>query len=195
MFLSCYFKMAIFLSSMLRYKALGMEGRVVRAIAATLLIHAVGWCGIVCAAEPLPLPAGPVLLTVAGAIRQTNAPGEARFDQAMLDALGLAKISTTTPWTDGVKVFEGVRLRAVLDRVGAQGTQLVASALNDFEAVIPVDDLQYEPILATRKDGEPLRRADMGPLWIIYPRDEHPTLMDPNYEQRWVWQLKRLEVR
>jgi hypothetical protein len=167
----------------------------VRAIAATLLACVVGWCGIVSAAEPLPVPTGPVLLTLSGAIRQTNAPGEARFDQAMLDALGSAKIATTTPWTEGVRVFEGVRLRAVLDRVGAHGTQLTATALNDYEAVIPVTDLQYEPILAMRKDGEPLKRADMGPLWIIYPRDEHPTLMDPNHEQRWVWQLKRLEVR
>ena len=165
------------------------------AIRTALSAIAIGWCGLVCAAEPLPIPRGPVLLTVAGRIEQTNGSGEARFDQAMLDALGLARVETTTPWTDGVKVLEGVALRAVLDRVGAKGTEVLATALNDFEAAIPLEDLQYEPILAQRMDGAALRLADKGPLWVVYPLSKHPKLTDPSYEQRWVWQLYRLHVR
>jgi len=40
-------------------------------------------------AADLPRPAGPVILTVTGAISITNAPGKAEFDQAMLEALGV----------------------------------------------------------------------------------------------------------
>jgi hypothetical protein len=167
----------------------------VPAIRATLSAFAIGLCEIVCAAEPLPIPQGPVLLTISGAIEQTNGAGEARFDRAMLDALGHGRVKTTTPWTDGVKVFEGVPLRALLERVGAKGTEITASALNDYEAVIPMDDVRYGPILAMRMNGTVLKRADKGPLWVVYPQDQDPVLTDPYYEQRWVWQLNRLDIR
>lgn len=146
------------------------------------------------AAEPLPPPAGPVLLTIAGAIEVTNGPGEARFDRKMLEGLGLATIRTATPWTDGVKVFEGVRLRAVLERVGAKGPRLHAVALNDYEITLPAEDLAFEPILAMRMDGEVLLPRNKGPLWIVYPRDQFPILQDERFDHRWVWQLKRLSV-
>jgi hypothetical protein len=145
-------------------------------------------------AERLPAPAGPVILTVTGAIEVTNAPGEARFDEAMLEALGRATIRTSTSWTDGVKTFEGVRLRAVLDQVGAKGTRLRALALNDYEIAIPMTDLAYEPILATHMDGERLLPRNKGPLWIVYPRDQNTVLQEQRFDHRWVWQLKRLQV-
>jgi hypothetical protein len=85
-------------------------------------------------------------------------------------------------------------LRTVLDRVGAKGTKIKASALNAYEAEIPFSDLQYEPILAMRIDGQPLKMRDKGPLWIVYPRDAHRVLQDVIYDSRWVWQLKRLHI-
>ena len=38
-------------------------------------------------AETLPAPSGRVILTVSGAVTAGNAPGSARFDFAMLDAM------------------------------------------------------------------------------------------------------------
>lgn len=147
------------------------------------------------ASDPLPQPQGPVLLTVAGAINETNVPGEARFDRAMLERLGHDRIKTTTPWTDGVRSFDGIRLKTVLDRVGAHGVKVTASALNDFTGTIPIEDLRYEPILAMAMDGRVLTRRDRGPLWIVYPRDTYEILMDSRFEDRWVWQAKRLDVQ
>jgi hypothetical protein len=155
----------------------------------------VGWCGVAAAADPLPAPTGPVLLTVSGAIEQTNAPGEARFDRAMLRSLGVATMRTTTPWTDGVKTFEGVPLRAVLDRVGAHGTELRASALNDYQVTIPVGDLAYGLLLATSVDGEVLTRRDKGPLWVIYPREGFGVIQNYRTESRSIWQLYRIQVQ
>jgi hypothetical protein len=141
------------------------------------------------------LPAvGPVLLTITGAVQATNGPGEARLDRAMLESLGRTTIRTSTPWTDGVKVFEGVSLRAVLDRVGAKGRRLRATALNDYEVTIPLDDLAYEPIIAMRMDGNVLLARNKGPLWIVYPRDRHAVLQDERVDNRWIWQLTRLHV-
>ena len=146
------------------------------------------------AEEPLPAPAGPVILTVSGAIGRTNAAGEARFDREMLETLGLTTVRTSTNWTDGVKVFEGVLLETVLRRVGASGSKVHAFALDDFQNTIPVSDLEYGVLLAMRMDGQPLTLRTKGPLWIVYPRDTYAALNDVRYDSRWVWQLKSLRV-
>jgi hypothetical protein len=167
----------------------------VRTTGAALLVYVVGWCGVATAADPLQVPTGPVLLTVSGAIEQTNAPGEARFDREMLRALGVATVRTTTPWTDGVKTFEGVSLKAVLDRVGAHGPALHASALNDYQVTIPAEDLSYGLLLAMSIDGETLSRRDKGPLWVIYPREGFGVIQNYRTEARSIWQLYRIRVQ
>jgi hypothetical protein len=153
-----------------------------------------GWGATSQASEPLPDPTGSVLLTVSGNVEQTNAPGQARFDKAMLEALGSASFTTRSALSDKPQLFEGISLRAILQRIGAKGETLKASALNDYEIKIPLTDLQYEPLLAMRIDGQELKVRDKGPLWIVYPRDAHKALQEPLIDSRWVWQLNRLHV-
>jgi hypothetical protein len=148
------------------------------------------------AAEPLPKPAGRVLLTVTGAIDRTNGPGRAQFDLAMLQALGLAKVTTTTNWTDGRQVFEGVPARKLMEAVGARGTTVSAVAIDDYKVEIPLSDLMdYPVLLALSMNGVALTPRDKGPIWIVYPRDDIPALNDPKMDLRWVWQLKALDVK
>ena len=148
------------------------------------------------AAEPLAKPSGPVILTVTGAISATNAPERAEFDQKMLEALGIERITTSTNWTNGKMVFEGVPVRKVLEAAGARGKTIVAAALDDYAIDIPIDDFtRYEVLLALRMNGRALARSDKGPIWIVYPRDDYPELHDPTTNARWVWQLKSIDVR
>jgi hypothetical protein len=165
-------------------------GRRFRLIVAALL----GWALPVHASDPLPQPTGPVLLTISGSIGQTNAPGQARFDREMLHALGSASLTTGFVVLDRPQFFEGVPLRAVLERVEAKGTKMTALALNDYEIVIPFEDLKFEPLIAMKADGQPLKIRDKGPLWIVYPRDDYKVLQDIRYDSRWVWQLNRLHI-
>jgi len=146
------------------------------------------------AAEPLPPAKGPVILTISGKIEQTNSTAGAQFDKEMLEAIGRASITTRSEVSDVPQVFDGVPLRAVLDRVGAKGKAMRAIALNDYATIIPFDDLQFEPILAMRVDNRVLTIRDKGPLWIAYPRDAHKVLQDTRYDSRWVWQLSRLNI-
>jgi hypothetical protein len=148
------------------------------------------------AAEPLARPSGPVLLTVTGAIARTNGPAGADFDQAMLEALGVEHLTTTTNWTDGKAVFDGVPLSKILQAVGASGTTVVAIALDEYSIEIPVEHFaRYNVLLAMRMNGRPLPPNDKGPLWIVYPRDDHAELRNPAYNAYWVWQLRTLNVR
>lgn len=141
--------------------------------------------------------ASDTLLLVTGRISPAlAAEGGARFDREALEALPQHVIRTSTPWTDGVSAFEGPLLCELLEHVGAEGTVLRARALNDYVADIPVEDCErYPVIIALERDGEALSRRDMGPLWIVYPRDDHPELQLETINARWVWQLVELEVR
>ncbi|WP_459090261.1 putative pterin-binding protein [Mesorhizobium sp. A556] len=147
-------------------------------------------------AKDLPQPAGKVLLRITGDIERTNGDGEARFDRAMIEALALSTLETTTVVADGVKRFKGVLMRDLLDVVGAAGTVVTASALNDYVVDIPVTDFEeFDVLMAFQMDGEQLTRRDKGPYWIVYPRDDFTVLQDIRYDSRWVWQLHHLDVR
>ncbi|MGF1527142.1 MAG: oxidoreductase [Candidatus Competibacterales bacterium] len=144
----------------------------------------------------LPPATGPVLLTVKGAIDHTNAPGVAQFDRAMLEALPQVTVTTHTPWTEGPIRFEGPLLRDILAQAGARGQRLQALALNRYRAEIPVADLQdYSVIAALTRDGQPLTVRTQGPLWIVYPWDDHPGLDSGVTRGRAVWQLYEITVQ
>lgn len=146
-------------------------------------------------AQALDSPTGSVILKVIGNITQTNVGDEAHFDKVMLEALTQRTTDTSTPWHDGVVSFEGPLGRALLEAVGAEGEQLNVVALNDYSSMVPVSDFyDHEVILAMRADGQPLRVRDHGPLFIIYPFDENPSLLNEEILTRSVWQVKRIEV-
>jgi hypothetical protein len=133
------------------------------------------------------------LLAVTGQIAEA---GGARFDREALEAMPQHRITTSTPWTDGMSVFEGPLLCDLLEQVGAEGTVLQARALNDYAVEIPISDCErYPVILALTRDGARLSRREMGPIWIVYPRDDHPELQLETVNARWIWQLTELEVR
>jgi hypothetical protein len=143
----------------------------------------------------LPRPEGKVILTASGNIGVTNAPGKAEFDRALLEALGESRLETTTPWTEGRHVFEGVSAKTLLEALDASGSQIRALALNGYAVVIPITDLlRYPVLLAVKMDGKPMRVRNKGPIWIVYPYDEYEELRDPTINPRWVWQLNGLIV-
>lgn len=141
-------------------------------------------------------PTGPVILTVSGNIEGVGSGPVVRLDRAMLEGLGTTTLKTTTVWTSGEVLFEGVLLRDILDALGAQGREVVATALNDYVATLPLQELYRFPVLlAFKMNGKYLQIKDKGPLWIVYPRDQFPELRNSMTDKKWVWQLRELEVR
>ena len=147
------------------------------------------------AAAPLASPQAEPILTVSGKIANTNDGAVARFDRQMLEALGTVTLRTMTPWYDHVVEFEGVSMKALMQHVGAEGTQVTATALNDYRGTIPLSDFDsFEVILAMKRDGVDMPIRDKGPLFIVYPYDSDPELANGLYYSRSVWQVKELEV-
>ena len=170
--------------------------KVRRVTAVFVIAWAVSLSPLSGAASDLPEPTGNVILIVEGDIRSTNSAGRAQFDRAMLSKLGSHHVYTSTPWTDGVIDFEGVLFSDVLAAVDAQGTALEATALNDYTVKIDVADLhKYPVIIAMSADGKPLTRRDKGPLWVIYPLDDHSDIEQMGKLSNMIWQLNRIVVQ
>ncbi len=147
------------------------------------------------AAEQLPPSQGTILLTVTGAISTTNRGETAQFDLDLLRALPQIEYNTTTIWTNGEKVFAGVPLSALLDRLGVASGTLKARAINDYTVDIPISSLQDNaPMIAYSMDGAPMSRRDKGPLWIVYPYDSDPSFRTEVNFSRSIWQLDRIEI-
>lgn len=140
----------------------------------------------------MPLIAETPLLMVTGEI----AHPPAALSRSDLEALPQHRLRTTTSVTDGAPEFEGFLMRDLLEQLDAEGAEVIAIALNDYRVSIPLSDFHdYDVIGALSMDGETLSARDKGPIWIVYPRDDHRALQDIRYDTRWVWQLQSLHVQ
>jgi len=146
-------------------------------------------------AGDLPAPTGEVILTLSGNITVTNGESTAQLDLAMLEAMAPATIETTTIWTEGTQVFEGVSLATLVSELGLSGETLRAKAINDYEVAVPLADaVEGGPIIAYRLNGEAMSVRDKGPLWIIYPYDADADYRTEIIYSRSIWQLDRIEA-
>lgn len=135
---------------------------------------------------------GDVVLTIDGGV----AGGKAvELTVADLEALGIATVKTGTPWDDHVVTYEGVPMRALMEKVGAEGEDLAIVALNNYRTEVPIEDFaKYDVILALKKDGAYMPVSDKGPLFVVYPFDAHPELRTELYYGRSAWQVRSMTV-
>lgn len=169
-------------------------GRIVNALG---LVTAAGLGGAARAlAAPLPSPQGKVVLAISGRIANTNNGDRAEFDMPMLEALGMESFTTKTPWYKEPVTFSGVPMARLLDSVGANGTSLTVTALNDYATDIPTADFKTYPVLlAAKRDGAYMPVRDKGPLFIVYNYDSNPELQHQRFYSRSVWQVARMVVK
>ncbi|OED38702.1 hypothetical protein AB833_18615 [Chromatiales bacterium (ex Bugula neritina AB1)] len=145
--------------------------------------------------DELSAPTGPVLLKITGKISNTNSNGIAAFDLAMLESLNRTEFTTSSPWTKKPTLFTGVNLHMLLDLVGAQSTQIRASALDKYWFEADTDNFADVPaIVAYKKDNNYMRVRDQGPLWIMMPFDDYPDSLTESNKNTCVWQLLEIEV-
>lgn len=134
-----------------------------------------------------------VVLTIDGAI-EGGKPVD--FTLAQLEALGTKTIVTATPWTEGTPTFEGVPMSALLEHVGAKGETAEVMALNNYQTSIPISDFTDFPvILALKMDGNYMTVRNKGPLFVMYPFDDDPSLKTELYFSRAAWQVRTITIK
>jgi len=169
---------------------------------AGLALTAMLWAGTINA--DLAKPQGQVVLTIGGAVSESNLDASeffaasflksleygydkaAGFDIAMLEALGMVKKPIKAePWPAPV-TFEGPKLSDVLAAAGWTGTKLTAVAMDGFAVEITAEDLaKHEWILTLKGNGDYLRIGGRGPSWIVY--DVPGGKATEEDESRWPW--------
>ncbi|MEH0886169.1 molybdopterin-dependent oxidoreductase [Enterobacter sp. UNJFSC 003] len=155
----------------------------------SLVVSTQVWAG------EFPKPVGKILLTMSGNIENTNEDGKAVFDIASLEKLGVVSFQTTSPWYNGRTTFTGVPMQKLMDYVGAKGTIVKVTALNDYTTIIPLSDFKkYNVILALKINGQYMRIRDKGPSFIVYPYDSLPELNTQIYYARSAWQVSKMSI-
>lgn len=164
-----------------------------------------GWVVLLCIAplaglaeanDELGAPGGPVILTVSGNIDHANVGSEVQFDRAMLKQLPQHEFVTSTPWTEGTSHYRGPLMRDLLARLNVESDAVHVSALNGYEAEMPVSDFaDYDVILALEKDQQAIPIREYGPLWVLYPFDQDEALLSEKIRFRAVWQVMHINVR
>ena len=136
-------------------------------------------------------PNGDVVLSVTGAVNKDPT----LFDLEMLMALDETVIETTTIWTEGAQVFQGVALDVLMETLGVTQGTLLATAINDYTVEIPVSDaVAGGPIIAYKLNDATMSVRDKGPLWVVYPYDSSADYRSEVIYSRSIWQLDRIEV-
>jgi len=114
----------------------------------------------------------------------------AELSLADLDALPQSQFSTSTIWTKGTVLFQGVLLGDLLAAYDLNPASVEAIALNDYAITLPVAEVVADgALLATRMDGVEMTIREKGPVWIVFPFDSDPAMRSEVVYSRSIWQL------
>jgi hypothetical protein len=162
---------------------------------------------------------GPGLLTVSGAIGQSNrGPIDPALDQLMvkhgvkfdkayvfdpeaLRRLPAVRIRATLEYDGKMHSLAGPLLTTVVEAAGVAPAGDVMLALRAVDGyVVPLkmaDARSYRMIVATEIDGTPLALGGLGPQWAIYEADTLAAFKDKPLKERFAlcpWGLYSIEV-
>lgn len=138
----------------------------------------------------------PTLLSAEDILTITTPNSTTSFTREELLEMPQTTVVTLNDYVDDVTSFRGPSLRFLLERLGiSQDKTLNMIALNDFSTEIPASDaFNYNVVLAVLRNGRTMPIRKKGPIWVIYPMDDHPELQSDIYNGRLVWQLKSIAV-
>lgn len=164
--------------------------------------------------------AQPVLLTVSGAVGQTNRGAldpvidqmmgkhsiqfskAFAFDAAALQRLPAVTIKPTLEYDSKLHTLEGPLLVSVLEAAGVprnSNVQLGLRAVDGYNVAISLADAaQYRMIVATRIDGQPMALGGLGPQWAVYDADNVAPFKDKPVKERFAlcpWGLYHIDVK
>lgn len=125
--------------------------------------------------------------------------GESSKTLTLDDLLALDQhtVVTSNDFVDGDRTFSGPLARDLLMLCKAGDAVTVRlTAANDYQIEINAREFfTYDAILALKMDGELLSKREKGPVWMIYPMNDHDELSDPVYNSRLIWQVVKLEYK
>ncbi len=127
-------------------------------------------------------------------VKDLVAGTEKSYSEQELRDIKTVRLSTTTPWTEGVQEFVGTPMADIFG-VGNGASLIRLTALNDYVATMPADFVTDDyPIIAYERNDMPMSVRDKGPYWLILPFDRDDAFMTESMMSRSVWQLVQIEI-
>ncbi|MGL4907233.1 MAG: hypothetical protein ACRC6N_08200 [Plesiomonas sp.] len=112
-----------------------------------------------------------------------------------LNALPQHDITTSTPWHTQARTFSGPSLTDVLALGDIESDRIEIGSINGYQITLSSAELApYDPILATHVDGEEMRIRDNGPIWLILPLDQYPSLHNSAFYAQMAWQIRSINA-
>ncbi len=142
-------------------------------------------------------PAGKVVLTVTGAISETNSDKGLEFDLAMLEGIGLKVYDGKDPWL-GNKKYSGVTIADILKFAGAPKdvAEIFVVAKDGKKVTLKPEDVAKYPImLATQDGGKAIGSGLGGPVKLVFPYTAYPELEKIYPKDDWNWFVVTVEVK
>lgn len=113
---------------------------------------------------------------------------------ADLAVLPHSVLETGYPLGADASRWSGPRLSLLLAEMGAPGAGARLTSVDGYQVeVTPAEIEAHEPILALRRDGEPLAIGGLGPAILVWPRDRDAALADMS-DDHWPWAVFAVEV-
>lgn len=163
--------------------------------------------------------AGPVLLTVGGAITKGNrGPVDATLDQLMvrhgvkfskalaldsesLQRLPRVEIRPTLEYDEKQHKLAGPLLTTVIGEAGVDlksSSRIGLRAIDGYNVTVTLEQIQsYRMIVATHADDQPLALGGLGPQWAVYDADSLAAFKDKPVKERFAlcpWGLYYIDV-
>ena len=163
----------------------------------------------------VPAPQGHVLVTLGGAVGETNLPARGDkdggffgfheisydravgFDAAMLDAMDRVEIKIPYGPAGNKReiTFAGPLLSSVMIFAGAEGKTALPRAMDGYQSEISWENIAtHQPILATHADGVPMGIGGFGPTMIVFPPTEDTALAEEHSGQQ-VWAIAYIGIK
>lgn len=115
-----------------------------------------------------------------------------------LAALPQVDLKTSTTLNEGSPVWQGPLARdvlALLDIPAGQVLPVRMLSWDDYRVDLTTEDFnRWDVILAHQMNDKALTVTELGPLRVVYPRDQHAELQDSRFDHRWVWMLREIVV-
>ena len=121
-------------------------------------------------------------------------------DMSDLDSMPQEKLFTSLPSNLGIigqNEWSGVSLKYIVQNLGAKENAIIELvALNDYIVSIPMKSItSYNPVLASRFNGEMISVRKKGPLILIYPFDKYKEINTPLYQDYTIWMIHEIRIK
>ena len=147
--------------------------------------------GKLSSSDEIPAPKSKTILTVAGAVRQSNSAQGIELDMRTLEQLPITETTIYEPFLKKDVTFSGIMMDDFVEVVGGvDADAVVFTALDDFQATLSMPVLRSSTVmLATRQEGEWMKVRAGGPIRIVFLDNEGSGSNTDN----WIWSVAHMK--